>query len=266
MFVLTAVNLRTVKFIGLFLFWTASLIGSIVEDGIKQMTLNHRYCLKSFFDHATKHDQAAHVLFFENKPACLIAIILKHQSKPYTEIVHLKGWHAFKRYEHFFPHPNFIFSEDVVTFSDDFKVLHIYILNKQSLTKCLEQHIHLFREELGAAFSVSAFISKLEEGISLPSLLHKDEMLMGILLGFGEESSKAFKKADNDSNFDNQCFDLKRPKGCKIAPVVFMGNPNSKEVKKLCSVYENELEGFWEKYEASKDLLKMILQCICTDS
>ena len=32
---------------------------------------------------------------------------------------------------------------------------------------------------------------------------------------------------------------------CRIHPVVFMGNPNSQEVKRLVASYEEELEAVW---------------------
>jgi hypothetical protein len=247
---------------------SASLFGAVAEEGIKQIPLNDRIFIKSFFDHAIKNDQIAHVLFFENKPACLVAVILKHRNKPYSEIIHLKGWRSFKRYEHFFPHPNFIFSENVVKFDEDFKVLHIYMINKQSFVKCLEQNLLLFKQELGEEFSSEIFISCLENGASLPALLRHDEMLLGLLLGFGEESSRIYKEIDSGhltAPFfkEPQFFDLKRPQGCKIAPIAFMGDPNSKEVQKLGAIYEGELEKFWKRYKATKNPLKMIFQQLC---
>jgi hypothetical protein len=261
------------KFLWPFLFFATSIFGDVVEDSIKQISLHDRVCMNAFFDHAIKHDQAAHVLFFKSKPACLVATILKHKNKRFNEIICLKGWRAFKKHEHLFPQANlnFIFSENVVDFSEDFKVLHVYIINKYSLAKCLEQHLELFKKELGESFSTENFISELEKGSSLPALLNHDEMLLGVLLGFGEESSKAFKEAANALTLfttspteDDQCFDLKQPKGCKIAPVVFMGNPHSKEVQQLCAIYEKELEAIWKAYRASKDHLKMVLQRLYT--
>ncbi len=244
-----------------------------MEERIKQLPLRERIYLKAFFEEAIKYDQAAHVLYFMNKPVCLTGPVLKSRHKIFKDILILKGWLAFKKYQRLFPHPHFIFSENISASDEDFKVLHIYIINKQSIIACLEKHLHLFRNILGSEFSAEQFISKLEQGDSLPALLKGDEMLLGILLGFGEESSKAFKETvDNHTGIlappptdSYQCIHLKRPKGCRISPVVFMGNPCSKEVQKLCATYESELETIWKLYKASPDPLKMVLEQLCQD-
>lgn len=253
--------------------FTISIFGDVVEDGLKQLSLKDRLYMKMFFEEAFKQDQAAHVLCFMNKPVCLTGPVLRDRHKTFKDILLLKGWLAFKNHEHLFPHPNFIFSENIFSPDKDFKVLHIYFINKKSLVKCLEYHLHLFTERLGENFSVPTFVSQLEKGASLPILLNEDEMLLGVLLGFGEESSKAFKEIveNHTETFappttDTYCrIDLNCPKGCKLSPVVFMGNPYSSEVQQLISIYEKELEDAWAEYKQSKDPLKMVLKKLCEE-
>lgn len=258
-------------FLGLFLASVSPLFGGVVEDGLRHVPLNDRINMRIFFDEAIKKDQAAHVLCFQNKPVCLTGPVLKDKNKTFKDILCLKGWLAFKKNEHLFPHPNFIFSESMYD-NNNFKVIDIYIFNKKSLRKCLADHIAIFKETLGQGFSVEQFISKLEEGFPITALLNKDEMLLGILLGYGNESSQAFKEvrtkctqtfAPSPTKF-YQRIDVKQPKGCKIDPVVFMGNPNSYQVQALISIYENELEEISKIYREKKDPLKMALECLCS--
>ena len=122
------------------------LFGNRVEEGIKRLSLDERICMHAFFDQAMRQDQAAHVLFFENKSAALIGPVIRHPHKTSQDVLSLRGWHAFKQHEFLFPHPNFIFSESVVDFGKDCKVLHIYIINKKSLTICLDTHFDLLKK------------------------------------------------------------------------------------------------------------------------
>lgn len=259
-------------FLCFFLAFTTVIFGGVVEDGLKQMSLSDRMNMKMFFDEAVKKDQAAHVLYFQNKPACLTGPVLKDKNKNFKETLCLKGWIAFKKNEHLFPHPNFIFNESIYD-NTNFKVLDIYIINKQSLTRCVVEHLSIFKETLGQEFSAKQFIAKLEEGVPIPSLLNKDEMLMGLILGYGEESSRAFKEVRTKCTQtfapppteSYQRIEMKQPKGCKIGPVVFMGNPKSPQVKALVSVYEKELEEISKNYENKKGSLKRVLEKLCEE-
>jgi hypothetical protein len=201
----------------------------------------------------------------------LTGVILKYPNKTYKDTLALKGWYAFKKNEHLFPHPRFIFSENVFESGNACKILHIYFINKESLKTCLNDYQSLFRQILGEEFSQETFIAQLEAGVALPKLLNEDEMLLGILLGFGKESSLAFKKRRPQCTASyaplptaTYCqIDLKRPQGCKIDPVVFMGDPRSSEVLKLRSMYEQELKNAWSIYKQSNNLLKSVLTQLC---
>src|ERR1700722_1859663 len=164
----------------LFLFFLAlspSLFGSSVEDSIKQLSWSDRVSIKMFFDEAIKKDQAAHALCFQNKPVCLTGPVLKDKHKTFKDVLCLKGWLAFKKNEHLFPHPNFIFSERL--YSDNrFKCLYIYIFNKKSLKECLRTHFDVFKATIASEFTSEQLIAKLEEGYPLSCLLNDDEMLL----------------------------------------------------------------------------------------
>lgn len=249
------------------------LFGNSLEEAIKQLSFLDRYCMSIFFEEAIKKDQAAHVLFFNNKPACLTGPALKSRDKKFKDILVLRGWRAFKKNEHLFLHPNFIFTENLFGDSDNFKILHIYIINKSSLRSCLIKHKLLFQETLGTQFSPDEFIAHLERGASLPSLINKSELLHGLILGYGEDASKDFQRMMSIYAKDiappltetYNFIDLIVPDGCKINPVVFMGNPNSLEVQQLVSTYEKELQETWSIYK-NKIPLKAVLEKLCTSN
>ncbi|MCH9632618.1 MAG: hypothetical protein S4CHLAM6_09560 [Chlamydiae bacterium] len=116
-------------------------------------------------------------------------------------------------------------------------------------------------------------MTHLEKGQSLSSLLKDNHMLLGIVYGYGEESAKAFNTVITQHTGRNpplqtesyQRIDLTTPKDCKINPVVFMGNPNSEEVKELVSTYEQELGEIWSIYKNSKKPLKTAIEKLCSN-
>ncbi len=231
--------------------------------------------MQAFFDKAVKIDQAGHVLYFNTKPVALIAIVLESRGKTIKEEMRaLKGWKVLKKHQDLFSHPNFIFTENLFEPDKDLSVLHIYFINKLSLRACLKKYNSAFQEILGSGFSSEKFISQLEEGLSLPHLVNQDELLTGLLLGFGEESSKAFKNkyvSSSDAGLHVepeiiQGVSIKMPQSCDFMPVMFVGNPNSPEVKQLVSTYEQELQATWSMYKKSKKPLKTILERLCDDT
>ncbi len=258
---------RIFLFCALFLGIITSLFGSTVEEGLKRLSLHEKICMRKFFDFAIKMDHLAHVLCFENKPVCFTGVVVKDSHRSFRDILCLKGWMYFNKNEHLFPHPKFLISEEL-TEGDDFKILDIYIINKKALKRCLKEHSPIFIDVIGKEFSPEWFIENLEKGRSLPSLINHSDLLLGILLGYGEESSAAFQEARETAQIpewtDTYCgIEAKQPKGCKIFPIGFMGNPNSPEVRKTLSSYDVELEEIWQLYQQYKDPLKMSLKKLC---
>lgn len=242
------------------------LFGNDVDSGIKKLSFLEKRHMKTFFDKAIKNDQAGHVLYFKTKPVALIAIVLESNGKAIKEETKaLKGWKALKKHQNLFPHSNFIFTENIFNPDKDLSVLHVYMINKKSLESCLDKYKQCFEEILGKDFSTNKFIAQLEQSPSLPSLIKNDPLLMGLLLGYGEESSKAFKNLESQPPQTIKGININKPKECDFMPIMFVGNPNSTEVKKLVSTYEQELGEMWSNYQKSKKPLKTVLEKLCAD-
>jgi hypothetical protein len=254
----------------IFLGLISSLFGSI-DEKLRHISWDEKLCMRKFFDFVIHRDQAAHTLYFENKPVCLTGILIKDKYRTFRDVLYLKGWRAFRKNEHLFEHPNFIFNE-CITGDDEFKVLNIYIINKGALQKCLKQNVDVFKESLGGEFTPEWLMEKLEEGYTIIDLINSNEMLLGILLGFGKEASRAYQVAHDEIDSKESVpewsltycgIDSKSPKGCPLYPIAFMGDPQSLEVKNLISTYETELEIFWHYYQTKNDSLFVFLECLC---
>ena len=238
-----------------------------VEEGFKHVSWRDKIFMRKFFDYAIKLDNAAHVLCFDHKPMCLTGVIIKYKHR-IKALPCYKEWLAFKRNEHLFPHPNFIFCEELNN-QDEIKILDIYIVNKIALYKCLLTHDNLFKNALGKEFSPDWFIEKLEEGQTLTKLINHSDFLLGILLGYGEESAKAYQdtqRADGSIPEWTETYtgiDAPQPCGCKIFPISFMGNPKSLKTQQLLSAYERELQTIWNEYQKKNDSLLFFLKHLC---
>lgn len=76
----------------------------------------------------------------------------------------------------------------------------------------------------------------------LQPLLKHDEKLLGILLGFGRESSTIFRDWTKKEELEPPLEYLgKRPPGCLITPVRFRGYSSSNEVCTLLEGYKKEI-------------------------
>lgn len=254
-----------------------SLFASIedsVEAKLKQLSYEEKFFLRNLFCSFLKYDSLGHVLFYQTKPACLASIDKKCHRKSYRQKLLLEGWKCWKHYEHLFQHPNFIFLEEEFSIADE-SVLHIFIVNKKTLTTSLHCNLELFKKILGPDFSPEKFIFSMEKERVLRPLINHDEALLGLILGYGAESSVAYKRRHNElHNIDDWVptwsenyagIEATSPQKCKIHPIGFMGDPKSKEVIHLLNIYTQELEEIWKIYRSSKDSLKLVLMSLCTD-
>ena len=255
----------------------ASLFASIttpVEATLKQLSYEEKFFLKTLFCSFLKNDSLGHVLFCTTKPACLAAIDKRCHQKSYRQKILLKGWKCWKNHEHLFQHPNFIFLEEECAFGDE-KVLHIFIINKEVLFATLTGNIEFFKATLGSDFSPENFMVSIEKERVLRPLIKNDEALLGLILGYGLESSIAFKQAHEKIDYSGKGapkwtenytgIEAIYPKKCKIHPIAFIGNPQSREVLSLLECYNRESKEIWKIYRSSPNFLEAVLKRLCDE-
>lgn len=256
--------------LSLFFLLTTSLFGGVVYDGLKQVSLNDKLAMEEFIELNLKWHQLSHVIYFDNKPMCFTSARLKSPDKQPMDTFWIKGWKAFKKNEHLFPHSNFIFNCNIDENEDGWKSINLFIINKRALVKCLNNHLHIFQQILGQRCSFDWLVAELESKKSVYEILKNNERLIGILLGYGEESATAFYQAISSGigippHTSSYCpVEVKTSKGCKLFPIVIMGDPHSAEVQSIISLYEKELDEFWHIYQ-QQDSLELFFKCICSE-
>lgn len=239
-----------------------TLYGESLE--IKQVSFRDKVYLRHFSREMLYHNQAGYVLFGNQKPVCLATIPTK-KSKQFSGTLLMKGWKTWTKYN--FPHENYIFSTEERIFGKA-KYIHLYLINKSSLSLCLARFEDVFTYVLGDTFSEEGFIGALEGGIPLRNLINKNDLLMGLLMGYDYESALAFEQ--KNSNLisvpkieDKLGSDRKKQfvKGIGIQPVRWAAKADSQGLEKILKQYAQE-ERTIKRSLRKRDPLKVFLQTL----
>lgn len=260
-------QIKYVKFLALLFLFFTPLSACEVDKHLNKLSLKEKKSLEHFFTMAIKDDHLGHVLFFPNKPACLVGRAISDKQ---DDVRFLEGWKVWKENEQLFPHPNFIIHHEMVELRNGNTVLHIYFINKKTWNNLISN-----------GCNIDEMIGRLEE--RKLTLFDFDSYFKGLLLGFGKEASNEFKYYQKDKRINElqlilcahegkvkHAFKDEHPtfaltKKANVLPVTFLGNPDSKEVQLLQNLYADELEQI-EAIFQKKDLLGRVLQALCEDS
>ncbi|MCH9625980.1 MAG: hypothetical protein S4CHLAM123_11660 [Chlamydiales bacterium] len=237
-------------------------------DISNSLSINERFYLEKFFKIAICDDHFGYSLFF-NKPMSVTGYFLQCPShelgSPYKNKLVKKGWKVWKKHADQMAHSGFIFCEERIVFYDPYnaceiEVCNIYLINKRILQQTVQSNLAIFRERLGEAFSVDGFVERIEATKTVTPHIGGDEMLLGILLGFGKEASMLFERYATAAEIGGLTAVMSEPSiKEKVQPVVFVGDPSSLEVRSILDSYQGQAQ-YLENVCRGKKLLKMVFQ------
>lgn len=244
------------------------------DKTLRSIPEQDREKIKFLFSFFIQRDTLGFVLFGETKCLTLTGIPITHKKYflPYKIKDGLgfqkklkESWYVWKRYESRFKHPNILICENYERVSNEM-YLKIFIFDKKKFENVLIKYQSDFEEVLGGSFSPENFIAKLEKKKKLQPLIKHDEKLLGILLGFGKESSTLFRDWVGEEDLDPPLEYLGiRPPSCLITPVNFRGYSHSEEVKTLLESYRKEILEI-EAIFKSDFFLERTLEKLCSFS
>jgi len=255
-----------------FFFFLCSGSYANTEHVLNGIPERDREKIEFLFKFLVQRDTLGFVLFGDSKCLTFTGIPITHKEYflPYKieDGLHFQkklkmAWYVWKRYESRFKHPNIIICEKYESIENEMH-LQLFILDKKKLKVVLEKYRADFMEVLGDSFSPETFIVKLEKEKKLQPLIKYDEKLLGILLGFGRESSMLFRDWIDVEDLDPPLEYLgKRPPGCLITPVSFRGYSSSQEVQTLLELYRKEILKIEEIFK-SDNFLQIMLDKLCS--
>ncbi len=227
-----------------------------------QQELNHipaheQFILERFFQILVASDGLGYTLF-GSKPICLSAyfesVPLGNRLSGLNSDPIRKGWETWQKYEKHFPHPRYLIFSERVNIHDT--VIHtIYFLDKAKTIAAIKQHQALFQKELNLNIDAQHIISNMEQNRSM-AILNNHEGLLGILLGYGEESAMKYHKRNLIWKIGLPLYDELQPTPDllpyfippSIQPIQFVGNPQSPEVISIQKQNHREQEQLLDIY------------------
>ncbi len=219
-----------------------------VQIQIERIPQKERLFLEKFFDKLIRTDGLGYVLF-GSKPVCLSGYFINpplgNLLMRFDNFSIKRGWEVWNKYEHLFPHPNYLILEEAHVRGDD-NIHPIYFISRKNLLKTISANSGIFENELSIDLNAEKFLSEINKKQSLSEVINFHEGLLGILLGYGAESSMHYYRRDLMWKF-------KPPLLCEevylesvsvypdnaqsifedIHPIQFVGKPRSQEVKSI---------------------------------
>ena len=111
-------------------------------------------------------------------------------------------WDTWERYKHLFPIENYLFLREPNIINDpgetsEFKCDLIFFIDKKIFIKTVEKHRRLFETILDKKIEPRKFLEEVEDGkISFQKSIGNNNMLLGILLGYGKHNSSFSTQKD----------------------------------------------------------------------
>jgi hypothetical protein len=230
---------------------------------------NDQLVLERFFQVLIKSDGLGYTLF-GSKPVCLSSyfssVPLGNMLRGCNSNAIKSGWQVWKKHESNFRHPKYLIFEEM-EFVDDTEIHLLYFINKEKLLEMLNKYHRLFEQELKREFDPERFLCEIEQKKTLSSLLNGHEGLLGVLLGYGMESSMNYHRRNlawkfgapisySDENFQSVSTSGREDYliDTDIRPMQFVGNPKSQEVKMILEQNMRERSYLIDIYSHGKTL------------
>lgn len=188
----------------LFFFYNFSLFSLSTHEELNNIPEQDKKDLEELFSYFIQRTTFSYTLFGD-KPASWFVISLPEfpKIKSFKRIIYgqteqiplWSRWQTWKQYENKFPLKKYILIEE-----DDHKLpfrKDIFLINKQHFIKTVNQHIDIFHVALNRKISGEGLLQEMEHKSSFRSVLLNSDLLLGILLGFGEHNSVLYQQREN---------------------------------------------------------------------
>lgn len=188
------------------LFFTLSFLwGSSLKETLESIPKEDQEKISSLFYAIFFEDHGAYALFGD-KPMSLSGDFLVTPWENTLERMRSGGifwgwWEKWKHYEHLFPMKNYLLLREPNSINENSNVKSdlIFFINKNLLIETVETHLCIFEKVLNRKIEPKKFLEDIENGSnSLQKSIDNNEMLLGILLGYGKHNASLFIKKNCD--------------------------------------------------------------------
>lgn len=263
--------------VSFFVFLTFLLHSGEVSEILKLIPQDDLSRLNSLFSVIIKEDHGAYTLFGD-KPVSLSG---DFEITPWENIIERipvggifwKNWSIWEKYKHLFPLKRYLLIKDSSE-SEKFKISHVFLVNKTEFIKVINDNLSLFEHVLGHPVIPEQILSDLESGkISFLDSISNNEMLLGILLGYGKINASLYNKREweglNDAGLRHSTIKLEPFGDYAYSPLVmqsihFVADLKHPETKALQRKYQKLREKISAIYSQG-DFLEITLSQLIAD-
>lgn len=138
---------------------------------------------------------------FGDKPMSLATFKVIYDPEEWSlgrEIRFWDKWAVWKKYASSFPISRYLLIEGPL---EENGVKEIFFINKKSFREKVDEHLDLFRKELGEDITGPILLEKIAKNAKFIDCINTRPLLLGILLGYGEHNARLFDKRDKISAF-----------------------------------------------------------------
>lgn len=260
------------KIIVLFLFIVfTSLEGTNIRKFLYEISSEDRSALCSLFSSLIE-DHFAYTLFGD-KPVSLSAHFVLTPWENTIEKVSSDGlfwkkWQIFQSYRNRLPLKNFILIQEPSK-TKNWQISNVILINKRAFIEIVKSHLKIFEGVLGKKINPQKMLKSIEDGkISLVDSINNNQMLWGILLGYGSHNAALYNKQDREylnlGDFTKYSQINLEPIGdyhyspLRIGSVYFAGDLEHPQTKALQQKYQ-KLRGKISAIYAKGDFLEITL-------
>lgn len=192
----------------LFIFLISNFLwGNSIREHLTNLPIDNQQELRSLFDRILFIDDGVYALFGD-KPLSLSGDFMLTPWENTIEGVRCGGtfwkwWNTWEQYKHLFPSTKYLILREPNTLnkSENAEITSdlIIFINKEHFITCINKHIDLFERILNKKIDSSVFLEEIEQGRSLLKSIHNNEMILGIMLGYGKNNASLFIKRTRNS-------------------------------------------------------------------
>ena len=181
----------------LFISLTFKNFAQNTKDILSKIPQSDRDALVSIFYRMMHADNLSYTLFGD-KP---ISLSGDFNLTPYGNIlwakfqcggVFWKNWEIWEKHQNDFLIKNYLFIKEPSINSSD--VTNIIFINKRQFIKIVDKHLDIFKDRLRRNLTGKSLLHEVEEKRKFASIIHNDEVLWGVLLGYGLHNAQLYNE------------------------------------------------------------------------